>query len=699
MESLASLIGIPFGAVMRILYGMFHNYGLAILFFTLLSKIVLIPVSVYVHKNGIKVVKMQPYINFIKAENYGDLDRIAQEQSALFKKEKYNPFMSLVPLFIQIALLMGLVEVINNPMTYIFQLPQEEITLLTNKTLDLLQQEHVSQINVLHTYKNALFTPTFQQMTAQFSSLKEAYAQFDAFNMTFLSLDLTSVPYKDLSIVFVPLLAGFSAWLLCYFQNKSNVLQREQGNLNKYGLMIFSVSISLYLGLFVPVGIAFYWILSNLFAIAQMYILNYFINPKKYVDYALLQESKEKLDALHAIGNDVPKEERKRRNKREKEDYKKFFSVVNKHIVFYSEKSGFYKYYQDIIESLLKRTNLTIHYVTSDIEDQIFDIALQNPHLKAYYIGEKKLITLFMKMDADMVIMTMPDLQTYHYKRSYVRKDIEYVYLFHYPLSTHMVLNCAALDAYDTICMVGDFQEEEIRKHEEIYHTKHKKLISCGYSQLEKLTEAYDTMEKTTHEKKHVLIAPSWQTDNILDTCIDDLLQALFTKDYLITVRPHPEYVKRFKGKMEDIVNRYKDKGHENLLFELDFSKNESIFTSDILITDWSGTAYEFAFSTLKPCIFVDTPPKINNKDYVKLGIEPLEFLLRDQVGARVKMQDVTNIDTQVEKLLLEAPLYRENILALREKYIANFGKSTKVITDYIIKSLKEKSVTKKNDG
>ena len=53
-----------------------------------------------------------------------------------------------------------------------------------------------------------------------------------------------------------------------------------------------------------------------------------------------------------------------------------------------------------------------------------------------------------MKMDADMVVMTCPDLDNFHLKRSYVRKDIEYVYMFHYPLSTHMVLGSHALDHY-----------------------------------------------------------------------------------------------------------------------------------------------------------------------------------------------------------------------------------------------------------
>lgn len=63
--------------------------------------------------------------------------------------------------------------------------------------------------------------------------------------------------------------------------------------------------------------------------------------------------------------------------------------------MFYSESSGFYKYYRGMIEELLENSDIVIHYVTSDPEDQVFQI--RHERFKAYYIGEIKLITLMMK--------------------------------------------------------------------------------------------------------------------------------------------------------------------------------------------------------------------------------------------------------------------------------------------------------------
>lgn len=68
-------------------YKLLHDYGLAIILFTLISKIVLLPVSIWVQKNSIKMVKMQPDINRILIKHYGDKDEIAEEQSKLYKKK------------------------------------------------------------------------------------------------------------------------------------------------------------------------------------------------------------------------------------------------------------------------------------------------------------------------------------------------------------------------------------------------------------------------------------------------------------------------------------------------------------------------------------------------------------------------------------------------------------------------------------
>lgn len=626
--------------VLDICYSVCQNYGIAILLLTFISKIVLLPVSIWVQKNSIKIVKLQPQLNQIQIKYFGDKDRIADETTALYKTEKYNPFVGIFPLLITIVILLGIIGVVRQP---------------------------------------------------EYAGLTQA-------DMVMGSIRFYLQPYLAGGAYWcMPLLAGLSAALLCVAQNHMNPLQAEQEKWSQLGTNVFSVGISLALGAFVPVGVGFYWICSNLMTIVQQLILNLIINPRKYIDHDALDESREKLAELRNLGG-KKKWAANPYAAREKVDFKRFFSVANKHIVFYSENNGFYKYFESTIEYLLAHSNLTIHYVTSDPNDDIFLKAEENHRIRGYYICDRRLITLMMKMDADMVVMTMSDLDNYHLKRSYVRKDIEYVYMFHYPLSTHMVLHTGALDHYDTILCVGDFQFAEIRKQEELYHLPAKKLIACGYGQLEKLQKAYDGMEKREHERHKILVAPSWQEGNILDSCIDDLLSELLGKGSDVVIRPHPEYVKRYKERMDAIVERYQDYQGHDLSFELDFTANTSIFDSDVVITDWSGTAYEFSFVTGKPAVFVDTQMKVNNPEYVKFGIEPLEISLRDQVGIRLDPSGLAGAYEKIEELFAKKEDYQKHNIELRNKYIANYGRSGDVAGKYMIDSLKAKERKRKQD-
>ena len=102
-------------------YGLCHNYWIAIFIFTFLTKVILLPLSIWVQKNSIKTVRMQPEINHIKAIYMGNQDAISEEQYKIFKREKYNPFADLIPLFVQFALFMGGVEAVKRgiSLTYI----------------------------------------------------------------------------------------------------------------------------------------------------------------------------------------------------------------------------------------------------------------------------------------------------------------------------------------------------------------------------------------------------------------------------------------------------------------------------------------------------------------------------------------------------------------------------------------------------
>ena len=673
------------GNIMRFCYNLFSNYGIAIILFTLLSKIVLLPLSVSVQKNSIKMVKMQPSINQIKIDYFGDKDKIADEQAKLYKKEKYNALVSLVPLIIQIILLLGLVKVINQPLTHIVNTPSKQIDKMVKITLnnnDALDESSSSlELEVVKDIKKNKNVKEYEKIVGS-----KEIKKIKNVNLKFLGFDLSWVATEEKGIAYlIPLIAGLSALILCIAQNKMNVLQAEQSIANKYGMLALSVGLSLYLGTFVAAGVALYWTISNLLAILQQWLLNIAINPKKYVDYEALEKTDNELKELQNLNK--KNKRTKEQIRKEKQDYKKFFKIVNKHLVFYSESNGFYKYYKGIIEYLLNNTNITIHYITSDYNDKIFELEKENNQIKAYYIEEKKLITMMMKMDTDVFIMTMPDLQNYHIKRSYVRKDIEYIYIPHGMDSLNLTMRKGSMDHYDTVFLTGKYQEEEALKTNKVYNIKNRKLFKWGYTLLDDMLSDYKPKKES--KEKTVLIAPSWQKDNIVDLCLDEILDSLKGKDYKVIVRPHPQHVRHMKEKFESMKEQYKD--NKNIVIQTDFSSNDTVFNADLMITDWSGIAYEYAFTTKKPVVFIDTPMKIMNPEYEKIKVEPFNIWARNEIGTVVDLDKIKTVDKTVEEMLKNKEKYTKKITKLVDDSVYNIGKSAEVGANYIIETIQDK--------
>lgn len=699
MEFLESVIGYPLGFLMNLCYRLFTNYGVAIIAFTLLTKFVLLPLSVWVQKNSIKMVQMQPAINRIKAKHFGDADTIADEEAKLYKQNKYSPLASIIPLAVQILLLMGVVAVIYNPFQYLFNMDAaliENISRVASELSGINIADSSIQLTAIEYIKNPEFAASFTTI----AGIENYLDQIKNFDLMFLGINLSFNPSIVLGITcVVPVVAGLSSMWLCIAQNQANVLQAEQSVVSQWSMSILSVGLSLYLGFFVPAGIALYWVASNLFAILQLYLLNMAIPPKKYVDYEALEASRQELAQLNAM---TPKKKLFAKDefaKRERADYKRFFSIANKHLVFYSERSGFYKYYKEIIEFILEKTTVAIHYVTNDPNDIVFELAKTQPKLKPYYIGVKKCITLMMRMEADVVVMTTPDLDNFYLKRSLLQKDIKYIFVPHDPSSMHMGFREHSLDNFDVVFCTGPHIKDEVRASEKLYGTKEKELVEFGYPLIENLIESCKNLEPNESTRKSVLIAPSWQEDNLLDSCIEPLIDSIYGDDYKIIVRPHPEYMKRYSAKMQLLVDKYADKIGDGLEFELDFSSNKSVYSSDILVTDWSGIGIEFSFATLKPAVFINTKIKMENENYKSIGIEPQEIVLRNILGVALEKDEIPLKFANTVKTLIGDDSFKDKLKNKREEYFYNLGSAGTNGAKYIIRYLIEKKKEKENNN
>lgn len=605
-------------------HGLTGSYWVAILVFTLVSKIVLMPLALWCQKNSIVMVQVMPDLFRLKERYFGDREAIDENQNRLYKEHHYHPLLSLVPLAIQVIILFALVDVIH------------------------------------------------------------AITDSGAPGTEFLGL----VPSQDggVSLVMV-LLATLSAVAMGVASNHINPLQREQSRAEKNTTNGLSIALSMFLAFFVACGMAFYWVCSNLLSILVQVACNILIRPSKYIDYDELNEARDSYNAMV----DATKSEHKwwQRDpyaKREKADYQRFFKVDGKHLVFYSEGSGFYKYFRGAIEWLLAHSDVPIHYVTSDPNDQVFELAKKEPRILPYYQGQRRLITLMMKMDADVVVTSLGDLDNFYIKRSYVRKDIEYVYMPHHMTSMTVTSTRGEYINYDAVMCVGQHQHDDLRAVEQFYGTKRKKLPIVGYDLLDREIADYAAMRKVRHERPEVLIAPTWNYDNILDSCIDGMLEQLLGHGYHVTVRPHPEYVKRYRAKFDALMERYANVDDDELTFECDFSGHSSILEADVLATDWSSIAEEFSFTTLKPCLFMDTTMKELNPDWAKITEwTPSDISIRNEIGVSVDPKDLSGLRGAVDDMVRDPDRWAERIKSVRERMIANLGRGGAAAGEFLL--------------
>lgn len=225
---------------------------------------------------------------------------------------------------------------------------------------------------------------------------------------------------------------------------------------------------------------------------------------------------------------------------------------------------------------------------------------------------------------------------------------------------------------------------------EKLRKTKKKRIVKCGYGLIDNMIAAYEKLEKKENDKPTILVAPSWQYDNLLDSCLDNILAGLVCDKYKVIVRPHPQYIRRYPLQMEAIIEKYKDKFNEDFAIETDFSSNVTVYTADMVITDWSAIAFEFSFTTNKPTLFVDTEMKVINKDYEKIKTKPFDITARNKVGKSISKEDTKNISEIVDELLENKMSYAQQINELKNSYFYNLGHSGEVGADYIIEKISE---------
>ncbi|MFC1695596.1 CDP-glycerol glycerophosphotransferase family protein, partial [Pseudomonadota bacterium] len=265
--------------------------------------------------------------------------------------------------------------------------------------------------------------------------------------------------------------------------------------------------------------------------------------------------------------------------------------------------------------------------------------------------------TIFFQVNqSDVFVLTMMDLQNLQLKRS--TYPVHYIYLFHSMGSTHMVDNENSFDHYESLFCTGPHQVKEIRKREELRGLPAKHLFDYGHPRLEQVIE-----QGLQYRPQVLKIECSPQVGAISTAA-----------GYRVIMRPHYQSNRR----TPEVIAALRDAfaGHERFEYIAQMGETDSILRSDILVSDWSAMALEYAMGLEKPVLFVDVPRRIRNPNWRELDIEPIEAAIRTQVGEIVSPDSLQEATAAIERLISDPERFRHRMHELRDTLVFRLGHS-----------------------
>ena len=280
-----------FGYLLQFLYTLVNNYGLAIILFTLIIKLLLLPLSIKQQKTMKKSSELQEKVKVMQFKYKNDPEKLNKEMMNLYKTENVSPFSGCLTSIIQMLLLLSIFYLVRSPLTFMEKIPQENI----NTYIQQLKDEGKVISNVYPEIDLIRETELLKEKNPE-----DQFIEKTNIKMNFLGLDLSKIPQQnmtDYTVYIIPVLYILSSFISIRIttakQQKDKVDKKSKnidGNTGKeieeennemdavmqtnkmmsWFVPIMSISIAF----IAPLGLALYWLISNILMIAERLIID-----------------------------------------------------------------------------------------------------------------------------------------------------------------------------------------------------------------------------------------------------------------------------------------------------------------------------------------------------------------------------------------------------------------------------------------
>jgi YidC/Oxa1 family membrane protein insertase len=305
------IIAKPLGMLLNLIYNTiaFHNYGLSLVFFTIIIKLALLPLTLKQLKSTAKMQEIQPELQKIQQRYKNDKEKLNQEMMKLYQEKGVSPFGGCLPMLIQLPILFALYYVIRRPLTYMFGWSKEVLGNLIIKIMSVNPGSFpASRFPFLSEFAGVQGDPN--AVTALFE--KNPYFEIniidainkvpnliqegtEMINLNFLKIfNLGIVPTYNLKeiganpglyipalvLVLLTVATTFLSTKLSMAKTAQNNDNPQMAQTNKT-MMYFGPAMTLLISFQAPLGLTLYWLLSNLVQMAQQYFIDKYMQKKK----------------------------------------------------------------------------------------------------------------------------------------------------------------------------------------------------------------------------------------------------------------------------------------------------------------------------------------------------------------------------------------------------------------------------------
>jgi len=238
-------------------YDLFGSYGIALIIFTLLAKLVLLPFQMKSKKSMIGMQKIQPKMKELEKKYKDDKERYALAVQQLYKDEGVSMMGGCLPLLLTLPIMFGLYAVVRQPLTYMFGMAEAEIQALAD-SLKIATDMGISNAEIAIAANSGMI------------------------DFTFLGLDLSATPsFSNLNILWIiPILSGLTSYSVSWISKKYQPAPQE-GQPNTNMMTMLMPLMSVWIAFVVPAGLGFYWVVNNLLSALQEPVLQWYYTKYK----------------------------------------------------------------------------------------------------------------------------------------------------------------------------------------------------------------------------------------------------------------------------------------------------------------------------------------------------------------------------------------------------------------------------------